>query len=201
MSAGIVWLIWQGLIKIYPHYGAVVDIPNGFFYWLAFITLTIAITATIYSLLRRRFRLAELALGALLWWLIATVMASLLMPGGSYWLEWPLLFSLIGFGLLWLFPETESASWRQAGLLAVSALPALLVFSWSIYAMYIGLGTELIIVPVLLMALMLGLFIPHLDFFAASLSVGFARGCYIGRGSGIDRRQCHGQTRCRQPAG
>jgi len=166
LSAGIAWLLWQGLIRIYPQYGAVVDIHNGFFYWLAFITLTIAITATVYNLLRRHFRLAELALGALLWWLVATVMLSLLMPGGSYWLEWPLLFSLIGFGLLWLFPETDSASWRQAGLLAVSALPAILVFSWSIYAMYIGLGTELIIVPVLLMALMLGLFIPHLDFCA-----------------------------------
>jgi hypothetical protein len=32
--------------------------------------------------------------------------------------------------------------------------------------MYAGLGTELITVPVLLMALMLGLFIPHLDLFA-----------------------------------
>jgi hypothetical protein len=68
--------------------------------------------------------------------------------------------------LLDLLPETEPASWRRAGLLAVSALPALLVFSWPIYAMYIALGTELIIVPVLLMALMLGLLIPHLDLFA-----------------------------------
>ncbi len=166
MSAGIVWVIWQGLVKIHPYYRAVIDIPNGFFYWVAFITLTIAFTATTYSLLRRHFRLEELSLGALLWWVIATVMLSLLMPGGSYWLEWPLLFCLIGFGLLWLIPETEFASWRQAGLMAVFALPALLIFSWSIYAMYIALGTELIVVPVLLMAWMLGLFIPHLDFFA-----------------------------------
>jgi Peptidase family M28 len=166
MSAGTAWLIWQVLVKIYPQYGAVVDIHNGFFYWLAFIALTVAITSAFYNLLRRHFRLAELALGALLWWLVATVMLSLLMPGGSYWLEWPLLFSLIGLGLLWLFPEAESASWRRAGLLAATALPALSIFSWSIYAMYAGLGTELIIVPVLLMALMLGLFIPHLDLFA-----------------------------------
>ena len=166
MSAGIVWLIWQGLIRIYPQYGAVLDIPNGFFYWLAFITLTIAITASFYNLLRRHFSLGELSLGAFFWWLIATVMISLLMPGGSYWLEWPLLFSLIGFGLLWLFPESESASWQRAGLLAVFALPTLLIFSWSIYALFIALGTEMIIVPVLLMALMLGLFIPHLDLFA-----------------------------------
>jgi hypothetical protein len=166
MSAGIVRLIWQGMVKIYPHYGAVVDIHNGFFYWLASITLTIAITAAFYNLLRRHFRLAELSLGALLWWLIATVMVSVLMPGMSYWLEWPLLFSLIGLGLLELLPETESSSWRKAVLLAVSALPALLIFSWSIYAMYINFGTDLLIVPALTMALMLGLLIPHLDLFA-----------------------------------
>ena len=166
MSAGTVWLFWQGLMKIYPQYRAVVDIHNGFFYWLAFITLTISITAAFYNFLRRHFRLAELALGAMLWWLIATVMASLFMPGISYWLEWPLLFSLIGLVLLELFPETESASWRRAGLLAVSALPVLLIFSWCIYAFYLGMGTDLIVLPVLLMALMLGLLIPHLDFWA-----------------------------------
>jgi hypothetical protein len=166
VSAGIAWLIWQGLVKIYPQYGAVVDIHNGVFYWLAFIALTIAITAASHNLFRRRLRVAELALGAMLWWLIATVMASLFMPGMSYWLEWPLLFSLIGFGLLWLLPEAESASWRRAGLLAASALPVLLIFSWSIYAFYAAMGTELIVLPVLLMALMLGLLTPHLDFFA-----------------------------------
>jgi hypothetical protein len=51
-------------------------------------------------------------------------------------------------------------------LLAAVALPALLLFSWSIYAFYLTLGTNLILVPVLVMALMLGLFIPHLDLFA-----------------------------------
>jgi len=166
MSAGIVWLIWQGLVKIYPHYGAVVDIHNGFFYWLASITLTIAITAAFYNLLRRHFRLAELSLGALLWWVIATVMVSVFMPGMSYWPEWPLLFSLVGLGLLELLPETEPSSWRKAVLLAVSALPALLIFSWSIYAMYLSFGTDLLTVPVFMMALLLGLLIPHLDLLA-----------------------------------
>jgi hypothetical protein len=166
MSAGIVWLIWQGLLKVYPQYGVVIDTHNGFFYWLAFITLTLAITGAFYNLLRRHFSLAELSLGALLWWLIPTVIVSQIMPGVSYWLEWPLLFSLIGLGLLWFFPEQSSTSWRQVAVLTAAALPAIVLFSWSIYALYLGLGTELIIVPVLVMALMLGLFVPHFDLFA-----------------------------------
>jgi hypothetical protein len=166
MSAGIVWLIWQGLLKVYPQYDVVIDTHNGFFYWLAFITLTLAITGAFYNLLRRLFSLAELSLGALLWWLIPTVIVSQIMPGISYWLVWPLLFSLIGLGLLLFLPEQESTSWRQVAVLATTALPVLVLFSWSIYAFYLGLGTELIIVPVLVMALMLGLFVPHFDLIA-----------------------------------
>lgn len=166
VSTGAVWLVWQGLLKLYPQYGAVIDTHNGFFYWLAFITLTLAVTAALYNLLRRRLRLADLALGALLWWLIPTVVVSQVMPGVSYWLEWPLLFSLIGLGLLWLLPGQELAAWRRVGLLAAAGVPALVIFSWSIYAFYLALGTDLMMVPVFLMALLLGLFIPHLDLLA-----------------------------------
>jgi hypothetical protein len=89
-----------------------------------------------------------------------------MMPGVSYWLQWPLLFSLIGLGLLLFLPDQEMASWRRVALLAAAVVPAVLLFVWSIYGFYLTLGTGLIIVPVLVMALMLGLFIPHLDLFA-----------------------------------
>ena len=105
-------------------------------------------------------------MGALLWWLIPTLVVSRMMPGVSYWLQWPLLFSLIGLGLLWFYQKRESPSWQQVALLAATALPTLSLFGWTIYAFYLALGTNLIIVPVLMMALMLGLFIPHLDLFA-----------------------------------
>jgi hypothetical protein len=166
VCAGTAWLLWQGLLKLYPQYGAVVDLHNGFWYWLAFIILTLAITATLYNLYRRRLRLADLTLGALLWWLILTVVAAQLMPGISYWLEWPLLFSLIALGSLWALPRQELASWRRVALLAVLALPALLLCIWGVYAFYLSLGTDLIIIPVLVMALLLALFIPHLDLLA-----------------------------------
>jgi Peptidase family M28 len=166
VSSATVWLAWRGLVRVYPQYGAVVDLRNGFFYWLAFIILTLAVTTAFYNLFRRYLRLADLALGALLWWVIPTVVASQVMPGVSYWVQWPLGFSLIGLGFLWLLPEQEFASWRRVVLLAVAAVPALLIFSWNIYASYLALETNLIIVPVLTMALMLGLFIPHFDLFA-----------------------------------
>lgn len=166
VNAGTAWLVWRGLLKVYPQYGTVVDTHNGFFYWLAFITLTFAIPTALYNLFRRHLRLADLATGALLWWVIPTLVVSRMMPGVSYWLQWPLLFSLIGLGLLWFYEKRESPSCQQVVLLASTALPTLLLFGWTIYAFYLALGTNLIIVPVLVMALMLGLFIPHFDLFA-----------------------------------
>ncbi len=166
LSAGLVWLVWQALLKLYPHYGAVIDTPNGLFYWLACITLALAVTAAFYSGLGRRLSVADLALGALLVWLVPTVVVSQAMPGVSYWLTWPLLFSLIGLGLLWLLPDQGLAPWRRAVLLAAAGVPVLVIFSWSIYAFYLALGTDQIIVPVLLVPWLLGLFIPHLDFLA-----------------------------------
>lgn len=166
VSTGAVWLLWQGLLILYPLYGAVIDIHNGFWYWLAFIILTFAITTALYNLFRRRLRLADLTLGALLCWLIPTVVLAYMMPGISYWFEWPLLFSMIGLGLLWVFPGEEYISWCHITLLAAVALPAFILFAWCIYSFYLALGTNLIIIPVIIMALFLGLFIPHLDLFA-----------------------------------
>jgi len=163
ICAGLAWVVWQGLVKLYPQYGAVVDIPNGVFYWLAFCALTLAVTSSAYTLLRRHLRLGDLALGALLWWVIAMILASLWMTGASYWLAWPLLFSLIGLGLLWLLPERQLSPWRRAVLLAATALPILLLVAWNLYAFYAAMGTDLIVLPVVLMALLLGLLVPHLD--------------------------------------
>lgn len=169
VTTGAVWLVWQGVLKLYPQYGAVIDTPNGVFYWLASITLALAISAAFYSGVGRRLSMGDLALGALLWWLIPSVVMSQAMPGGSYWLTWPLLFSLIGLGLLWLLPNLAVAPWRRSMLLAAAGVPALVLFAWEIFAFYLALGTELLIVPVFLMALLLGLFIPHLDLLARPL--------------------------------
>lgn len=163
MCAGLAWVAWQGLVKLYPQYGAVVDTANGVFYWLAFCALAVAVTSSVYVLLRRYLRLGDLALGALFWWLIAMILASLQLPGASCWLAWPLLLSLIGLGLLWFLPERRLNPWRRAVLLAATALPMLLLVGWSPYAFYLTMGTDLIVLPVAIMVLLLGLLVPHLD--------------------------------------
>jgi hypothetical protein len=165
-TAGMVWVLWQAVIKVYPRYAAVVDTHNGGFYWLACLALAVASFALIYNLLRRYVRLEDLVLGASLCWLVPTLVLSQRMPGISYWLDWALLFTLVGVGLSWLLPEPPSAPWRRAGLLAAVALPALLLTAPMIYSFYLALGTDLMLVPVLILLLLLGLLIPHLALIA-----------------------------------
>ncbi len=165
-TAGVVWLLWQVVLKLYPRYAALVDIPNGWLYWLACLALAVACTAALYNLLRRYARLDNLVLGAALCWLVLALMLGQRMPGVSYYLDWPLLFALGGLGLSWLLPEPPSAPWRRAVLLAATALPALLFGAPMVYGFYIALGTDLILVPVLVLLLLQGLLLPHLALIA-----------------------------------
>jgi hypothetical protein len=32
VSAGTGWLVWRGILRVYPQYGTVVETHNGFFY-------------------------------------------------------------------------------------------------------------------------------------------------------------------------
>ncbi len=169
-TAGVVWVLWQAILKVYPKYAAVVDTHNGWLYWLASLALAVTLFAALYNLLCRYVRVDNLVLGASLCWLVPTLVLSQRMPGISYWFDWPLLFALVGVGLTWLLPEPPSAPWRRAELLAASALPALLFCAPMIYGFYIALGTDLILVPVLVLLLLEGLLVPHLALIAHPLS-------------------------------
>ena len=86
-TAGVVWVLWQAVIKVYPRYAAVVDTHNSWLYWLACLALAVACFALIYNLLRRHVRVDELVLGASLCWLVPTLALSPRMPGISYWFD------------------------------------------------------------------------------------------------------------------
>lgn len=83
--------------------------------WFEAALLATALTtlALVWGWALRRFEVRGLTLGALLWWLLALVAATAILPGATYFLLWPLLFALLG---LW---------WEKPW---VAALPLLLLF-------------------------------------------------------------------------
>ena len=101
-------------------------------------------------LVRRRDWLAPVV-GTLFGSGVLMVVVCILLPGGSYLLEWPLIASLLGVLLaLWSRRVSSAALW-----LALGAVPALLLFAPLIDWMLVTLSLNKVSVPVI--AVLLGL--------------------------------------------
>jgi hypothetical protein len=144
-------------------------------YELGCVFLTLAATSGVYAFLFRRVPARELLAGALVWWALGLVSATVLVPAGSYLFAWPLLFALGGlaFSILRGTGEAETGdgsgdgttdgasdqtgdemSDETAGGLVVMALcaaPAVALVAPLIYLLVMMMGLD----PVGLMAVLI----------------------------------------------
>ncbi|HEX8129279.1 MAG TPA: M20/M25/M40 family metallo-hydrolase [Pyrinomonadaceae bacterium] len=169
LNAVCVTLIWMLVESLHPNYGQMHQgvTYNSGFYTLAFVFLTLALASAIFILLRKRLGFLNLAVGALLCWLVAMWLTSLTMPGASYLFMWPLFFSLLGLGYV-IFSEgqTTDAPTRNAAatplVLSLAAIPALVLVAPAIYHISVALPLILSGAVMVLVLLVVGLLVPHL---------------------------------------
>lgn len=134
-------------------------------YLLGFTILTVAITAALFQMFRKKANIESLAVGGLLWWLLLTLLTSVYAPGASYLFAWPLLFSLIALGVrMSVVPRYRLV--RSFAPLLVGAIPGIALMAPLIYQVFIGLTVNSIGIIMVLVVLGLGLLIPHLDLIA-----------------------------------
>ena len=137
--------------------------------WIGLAGLTVAVTVTIYAAVRNRITAFDLAVGGLLWWLLPAVATSVAFPPASYVFTWPLVFSLLGLGILFISQGGPTTGWRRFTVLMITGIPAAFLAASGVYG--ITMTRELLlpyVAPLFAAAivLMLGLFIPHLDLIA-----------------------------------
>jgi hypothetical protein len=139
------------------------DTYNSPLYLLGFSLLIVAITAALYNLFRRKVSSSDLAIGALFWWVILMLVVTVIFPTANFFFVWPLLFGLLGSGYLILRGQ-EPLTWTGVVILAVAALPGLLLIPPATYAIAQGLLQLLSLAgaSLALVALLLGLLVPHL---------------------------------------
>ena len=138
-------------------------------HWLGFASITVAVVSGLYVAFSRRFRVANLAAGAMVWWLLSTVLTGVFFPPASFGVVWPLIFSLLGLGALFLIGDRSSRPLLRIAALTLTAVPAILVYAPVIHGMTLIAGlllTPIIPVFAVVIALLLGLLIPHLDLIA-----------------------------------
>lgn len=89
------------------------------------------------------------------------------LPGGSYLLAWPLLFSLIALGgRLWV-KDGQTNSRKSRVLLALCAMPGIMLFAPLIYQTFNGLTLAWTGTLIAMVVLLLGSLIPHLSIITA----------------------------------
>ena len=169
----LVTLVALGVIygpqKLYTQYTTVItNLPdlvalhhNTLYGW-AFAALVVGVFMACYQGLCRRARPAELAAGALAWWVVVLVGLQHFMPGGSCLAAWPLLFASLGMVVSFLWPANTSPSPLRLFLQGAFAVPGLVLVVPSYQVL---LSTILIMTApglALLMALILGLLIPQI---------------------------------------
>ena len=163
-----VYLVWALIHTLHP--GGIWALQyKALPFWTGFAGLSVAITAALYTGFRKKVRVADLAVGALLWWLLSAVATAVFFPPASYLFTWPLLLSLLGLGALLVLGDRAISPWFTFAALALSAVPAVFLFAYGVYGVTATRGLLLSsAVPVfaLVVALMMGMLIPHLDLMA-----------------------------------
>jgi len=156
---GAWWLVRQ----IHPGYSL---IPQGDsyshgLYVIGFAVLTLATTAAILGSFGRRISEADLFVGALLWWAVAMIAATIWMVGSSYLPTWPLFFALLGLGYAFIQGENDRPRVPLATA-SVCAIPGILIVAPVVHLIFIAMPFTLAPALVLFFVLLLTLLIPLL---------------------------------------
>lgn len=154
-------------------------------YLIGFVLLTVAATTLVYGLFRKRVSVENLAVGALLWFLLLLVVSHIYFPGGSYLAVWPLLSALIVWILKFTLP-TEKLSLTTLSLVsAVCAAPGIVLISPLAYQLFVAVGISQPILVVVPVTLLLGLVLINLELVASSfrwllpIAATLAAACFI----------------------
>lgn len=138
------------------------DTPQGRFYALGLLALTVAVVTAIYAWFRARVGVGDLLVGAALWWLLLTWLTALFLPGASYLFTWPLLFALLAAALVLSAEGGEiTQKWMIAALLLCAA-PGVLLLVPLAYLVLVGLTLTMAAAVMTLVVLLLGLLVPPL---------------------------------------
>jgi hypothetical protein len=189
LCTGLILAIGTGLLvavvrSMHPDYRGLSELYDPQWYWIAFATLASGAFAAIYKRLQRWFRPMELSVGAAFVWVVLLLYSNWAMPGSSFLFAWPLAATLP----VWLYLMSAKATTRTLNhrviLLALSAVPGLVLFTPFLRLLFLALTTPLASIPILVLVLLLGILWPLLSLLQAGfplqkVAVAIGVGCLV----------------------
>ena len=125
------------------------------------IIVCIAAPVWLYFFNRKPLQVWDFTAGAVSVWAIVMMVISLILPGASYLVTYPLLFVLLALGILLFFDKAEKNVFVRGAILLVFAIPAITWISGAVHLFNLSLGTQLVGILMIFTGLMFGLLIPH----------------------------------------
>lgn len=169
ISPIVVTILWRIIATIHKGYQEmVVNTYNSTTYEIAFVAIAIAIFSAFVAMFRSRIAIADLAVGAMIWWLLLAIATNVVLRGGNYLFAWPLFFSLIGVALSVIPAKQSFASAKSVVILCLCAVPGILLLSPVIDLLYVAMGQRLAGPMVVIVVLLLGLLVPHISLITGS---------------------------------
>jgi hypothetical protein len=163
-------LVEQVILAVHGQYKLMFlgNLYNSRLYLVSFVSFTIAITSVFYQVWRRKIQWPNLATGGLSVWLILAMASSLYLPVASYLFVWPLLFSLLAWGVAFILGREPGKLGRPNWIIfSLCAIPAFILAIPIVYFLYVtlpplsagGLAVTVLVV------LLLGLLVEYLALF------------------------------------
>lgn len=162
LAVGLAALLAPLLGGLHPEFAAYGHTYEARGYLLGLTALAVAITAAVLGSLQRRVGPANLAVGALLWWVILALVCAALVPGASFLFTWPPLICLAGLAAVSATRDPEHGLERRWWVVLLCGLPGVLLCSPIVYQLAIALTLRLAAVAILVVVLVLGLLAPTL---------------------------------------
>lgn len=167
-SAGAVFGLRWVILLLHPSYSEMLqgELYNGSLYALGFTMLALAITSGLLAIATRGEKPMALVCAVLGWWVLLAPVAALHLRGVSYLTTWPTLSGLVALCvLLWRWPRIREngVSRSMALIVAMCALPTIILFAPLIELLFIGLTTSMSWAIAALVSLGLLLLAPQLE--------------------------------------
>jgi hypothetical protein len=137
---------------------------NVTLYDVGFAGMAVAVMALLYTWYRKKITGTNLLMGAALVTLLLGTAFSLMLPGGSYLLQWPLLVALLALACRFLAADSE-ATWVKVVTLVPTALASILLV---VPAVCLMMPISMHVALFGLMVALLGLVAPHLEAMASA---------------------------------
>jgi len=144
---------------------------------LALLAFTLGVAVLVTDAFGTRAKVADLAFGAALWWALLMVGSAGFLPSAAYLYTWPLAFALVGFVALLARGEPPASSRSHTVVLAVSAVPGIVLIGGNLYALHTALPGISAPIAMILLTLLLALLTPQMRIATAHWPRGVALVC------------------------